>query len=237
MNQTNTNQVGDLPQGLAVASMVAGILSLLGCSMFAAIPAIVCGHIGVRQADRGEASGKGMAMAGLIMGYISLVVTVIIVAIYVFFFILIATAGVAAVSMGNELLGDSVIFAVENDPAIVEHIGDIESCSLVFGGTAKSADAAEQPGDSTPMVFRIEGSKGKGTLLMTPRQGSSNAFSSGSLLLDSGKQIPLQPLKQSPFDMDGLDLDDEFDLDDLIDEGDTSSLDIEAGRGIALAGL
>ena len=59
MNQTNTNQVGDLPQGLAVASMVAGILSLLGCSMFAAIPAIVCGHIGVRQADRGEASGKG----------------------------------------------------------------------------------------------------------------------------------------------------------------------------------
>lgn len=237
MNQTNTNQVGDLPQGLAVASMVAGILSLLGCSMFAAIPAIVCGHIGVRQADRGEASGKGMAMAGLIMGYISLVVTVIIVAIYVFFFILIATAGVAAVSMGNELLGDSVIFAVENDPAIVEHIGDIESCSLVFGETAKAAEAAEQPGDPTPMVFQIEGSKGKGTLLMTPRQGSSNVFSSGTLVLDSGKSIPLQPLEQSPFDMEGLDLDDEFDLDDLIDEGDTSSLDIEAGRGIALAGL
>ena len=101
MNQTNTNQVGDLPQGLAIASMVTGILSLLGCSMFAAIPAIVCGHIGVRQADRGEASGRGMAMAGLIMGYISLVVTVIIIAIYAAFFILFATAGVSAVSMGN----------------------------------------------------------------------------------------------------------------------------------------
>ena len=237
MNQTNTNQVGDLPQGLAVASMVAGILSLLGCSVFAAIPAIVCGHIGVRQADRGEASGKGMAMAGLIMGYISLAVTLIIVAIYVVFFILLATAGVAAVSMANELLGDSVIFAVENDPAIVEHIGDIESCSLVLGETAKAAEAAEQPGDSTPLVFQIEGSKGKATLLMTPRPGSSNAFSSGTLVLDSGKSIPLQPLEQSPFDMEGLDLDDEFDLDDLIDEGDTSSLDIEAGRGVAIAGL
>ena len=45
--------------------MVAGILSLLGCSMFAAIPAIVCGHIGVRQADRGEASGKGMEISGM----------------------------------------------------------------------------------------------------------------------------------------------------------------------------
>ena len=237
MNQTNTNQVGDLPQGLAVASMVAGILSLLGCSMFAAIPAIVCGHIGVRQADRGEASGKGMAMAGLIMGYISLAVTLIIVAIYVVFFILLATAGVAAVSMGSMVLGDSVIVVVENDPAIVEHIGDIKSCSLDLGETAKAAEAAEQPGDSTQMAFQIQGSKGEGTLLMTPRPGSSNAFSSGTLVLPSGERIPLQPLEQSPFDMDGLDLDDEFDLDDLIDEGDTSSLDIEAGRGVALAGL
>ena len=219
-NQPVSPQAAILPQGLAVLSMVAGILSLLGCSMFAAIPAIVCGHIGVRQADRGEASGRGMAMAGLVMGYISLAVTVIIVAIYVVFFILLATAGVAAVSMGDMVLGNSIIIVVENDPAIVEHIGDVESCSLDFGATAEAAESAEQAGDQAPIAFEIKGSKGAGTLLLMQEVGNQEAFSSGTLVLPNDERIPLKALGK-PDDSVELDLD--MDISDFIDEGDLSA--------------
>ena len=62
---------------MAIAALVTGILSLTLCGLFTAIPAIICGHIGVKQADNGEASGRSMAMAGMIMGYASLAITVL----------------------------------------------------------------------------------------------------------------------------------------------------------------
>ena len=65
--------------GLAIASLVLSILSVvigpLGC-----IPGIVCGHIGRRQIKKDPAiQGAGIATAGLIIGYIFLVLFVIVV--------------------------------------------------------------------------------------------------------------------------------------------------------------
>ena len=59
--------------GLAVASLVLGILSLVACSLFTGIPAIICGHMGKSRIKRsgGWLTGDGLALAGLIMGYIS----------------------------------------------------------------------------------------------------------------------------------------------------------------------
>ncbi|MDE0863097.1 MAG: DUF4190 domain-containing protein [Rubripirellula sp.] len=94
-NQPVSNQAQQLPQEMAIVSLVAGILSITMCGTFAAIPAIICGHIGIKKADRGEASGRGMAMAGMIMGYVSLVLTVLVIAIYAFF-IAVAVSGAAA---------------------------------------------------------------------------------------------------------------------------------------------
>lgn len=72
------NQMPTLPQqksqGLAIASLVLGILSLslVCCGGFViGIPALICGFIAIRQADRGQASGKGMAIAGVTTGAIS----------------------------------------------------------------------------------------------------------------------------------------------------------------------
>ncbi|MEC7445575.1 MAG: DUF4190 domain-containing protein [Planctomycetota bacterium] len=65
-----------LPQGMAVAALVCGLLSLLGCGCATGIPAVICGYVGMKQADRGEAGGKGLAVAGLIMGILSLVITI-----------------------------------------------------------------------------------------------------------------------------------------------------------------
>jgi hypothetical protein len=58
--------------GLAIASLVLGIASFVVClGCVAGIPAIICGHLALRQiAERGE-GGTGMAKAGLILGYIA----------------------------------------------------------------------------------------------------------------------------------------------------------------------
>src|SRR5436853_444777 len=61
--------------GKAIGSLVCGILSLVCFSFLTGIPAIVLGHIS-RSSIRnsmGRLKGEGMALAGLIMGYISIV--------------------------------------------------------------------------------------------------------------------------------------------------------------------
>jgi Domain of unknown function (DUF4190)/GYF domain 2 len=63
----------DAKKGLAVASLVLGLLSFLTCFL-TGIPAIICGHIAYSRARRvpAEFGGSGLALAGLIMGYVTL---------------------------------------------------------------------------------------------------------------------------------------------------------------------
>ena len=69
--------------GLAIASMVLGIVSLFFCIWYIAIPcgilAIIFGVIAGNKAKAGLGGGEGMAKAGLIMGVIGLAIDVIIV--------------------------------------------------------------------------------------------------------------------------------------------------------------
>jgi hypothetical protein len=63
--------------GLAIASMVCGISSVAGVFCFviglAAIPAIMCGHMALSQIKKSTVpmGGRGMAIAGLITGYLA----------------------------------------------------------------------------------------------------------------------------------------------------------------------
>ena len=65
--------------GLAVASLVLGIVSLVICwlGILTAVPAAICGHAALRaiKAEPTEYGGGGMAIAGLITGYIGLLVS------------------------------------------------------------------------------------------------------------------------------------------------------------------
>ena len=73
-NQPVPMQTGG-DQGLAIASLVLGIcsLTLVCCGGFLiGIPAVICGVIAIKKANRGEATGKGMAIAGVTTGGISL---------------------------------------------------------------------------------------------------------------------------------------------------------------------
>lgn len=68
--------------GQSIASLVLGILSLLCFGIFTAIPAVICGHIAKARikADSENLQGEGMALAGLITGYITIGFTVVAIA-------------------------------------------------------------------------------------------------------------------------------------------------------------
>lgn len=57
--------------GLAITSLVLGCLGFLTCGL-TGIPAVICGHIAQSQIGKsaGRLTGGGMAIAGLVMGYL-----------------------------------------------------------------------------------------------------------------------------------------------------------------------
>ena len=78
MNETIPPPVGAAAQpktsSLAIWSLVLGILSLVCFTIFAAIPGVICGHKALSRIKRsgGALDGKGMAIAGLVTGYLGI---------------------------------------------------------------------------------------------------------------------------------------------------------------------
>lgn len=86
MNETSPPSSTPPPQkrqGLSIASLVLGILSVAGCVLFAGLPAIIAGHIARGRARRQPDvyGGAGLALAGLVMGYIGTALTVVLLAV------------------------------------------------------------------------------------------------------------------------------------------------------------
>ena len=79
MSETNQSAVPEKASGMAIASLVLGILGFCCCGMLAGIPALIVGYIENGKINRGESSpkGKGFCIAGMILGVISLVTTCI----------------------------------------------------------------------------------------------------------------------------------------------------------------
>jgi hypothetical protein len=65
--------------GKAVAALVLGILGLVSCGPIAAIPAIVVGRSAQREIDAsgGMVTGRGLATAGVVLGWIEVAVMVL----------------------------------------------------------------------------------------------------------------------------------------------------------------
>jgi hypothetical protein len=61
-------------EGLAVASLVLGILSFIMLGLLSAIPAVICGHMakGRIRANPAELKGDGLATGGLVLGYLNI---------------------------------------------------------------------------------------------------------------------------------------------------------------------
>ncbi|WP_167148885.1 DUF4190 domain-containing protein [Actinomyces sp. ZJ308] len=49
-----------------------GIASLICCSVITGIPAMIVGYLGMQAANEGRATNKGMSIAGIVMGGLSI---------------------------------------------------------------------------------------------------------------------------------------------------------------------
>ena len=84
-NQQYTNApAGPTKNGLSVTSLVLGILAVSCFSILTGIPAIITGHIARARARQqpDQFGGAGMALGGMIMGYVSLGMLLLLIPIY-----------------------------------------------------------------------------------------------------------------------------------------------------------
>jgi hypothetical protein len=76
------SQTAGQANGMAIASFILGLASVVLClGVLTGIPAIICGHIAHSRSGRLPApdGGAGVAIAGLVMGYAGVIVTVLVV--------------------------------------------------------------------------------------------------------------------------------------------------------------
>ncbi len=83
MNETPATAIPPTPKncGLAIWSLVLGILSLTCFWIFTAIPAVICGHMAWSRIKRsgGALEGGGLAIGGLVTGYISIALSIFVI--------------------------------------------------------------------------------------------------------------------------------------------------------------
>jgi hypothetical protein len=77
MTEPNEQPTDTVPKKsrLAITSFVLGILSLLSFGLLS-LPCVICGHLASWKIKRGAVSGKRLAVAGLIMGYLGVLLFV-----------------------------------------------------------------------------------------------------------------------------------------------------------------
>lgn len=73
--------------GLSIASLVCGILAVMTCWLggLFGLPAVICGHMSLKKIKNSPTpvSGKGMAIAGLITGYLGIAMSLFIVVFFI----------------------------------------------------------------------------------------------------------------------------------------------------------
>lgn len=77
---------------LAIIALVASLIGLFTGIGF--IAGIICGHISLSQIKKTGEQGRGLAVAGLIIGYIGIVLSIILTIVFIGFFATLATSGV-----------------------------------------------------------------------------------------------------------------------------------------------
>ena len=98
---SNNYQTAPQTEPMALVSMILGIVGILFvlsmCLPIFSIPAVILGHLSRAKLRREpEYTGDGMALAGLICGYIGICISVLGILIYILFFAAVFGAAAAA---------------------------------------------------------------------------------------------------------------------------------------------
>lgn len=131
--------------------------------------------------------------------------------------------GVFLAQFGVSALADQIEGQIASDPAIVEHIGDIESFEVNWSATIEEA---QKTGDQdSGLIFEIKGSEGSGQFLVKQDKGGEG-IDAATLILSDGTRIPIN-LGSGARELEEMDIE----LNDFIDTGDVDSGETDAGDG------
>jgi hypothetical protein len=80
------SMITPVTNGSAITSLILGIFGLVTCLIFLGIPAVILGHIALNQIKKSRVpmSGRGMAVTGLICGYLACLIVCVFVFVFVF---------------------------------------------------------------------------------------------------------------------------------------------------------
>jgi hypothetical protein len=137
---------------LAVVSLVAGCAQFVVCPIVGAVVAIVTGHIARGQIRRTGEQGNGLAVAGLILGYIGAALTALALAgLLVFVFAFSDDVAQEVVQDDAEKFGRSLVNTAAlqgespRDPALIRAVYERE---VIFDGCCNEDDVALPNGTS-----------------------------------------------------------------------------------------
>ncbi|MCK6210800.1 DUF4190 domain-containing protein [Georgenia sp. EYE_87] len=141
--------------GLAIAALVVGIISFVLAwvpvvnfvSILGGIAAVVLGVLALRKANRGVAGGKGMAIAGTVLGGISLVLSIVV-------NVFLGVAIDEAINSAESAVAPAVQPA-ESEGTADEQTVDTEEPAAAAGGALPLGEAAEV-GDYTIAVTGLD---------------------------------------------------------------------------------
>jgi hypothetical protein len=149
--------------GLAIASLVLGILSLVCFGLLSGIPAIICGKIGrtkIRN-SAGTLTGSGLATAGIITGAIGTALSII--GIALFFALPAVTASMAFQRMEKQ------------------KITCIQNLKAIDGAKQQWALETKASTDATPTWENLTPYLGRGTVASLPVCPSGGTYTLGSV--------------------------------------------------------
>lgn len=139
--------------GLAVAALVVGIVSLLGCvipvvnvvSIVGGIIALVLGLVALNAVKKGRQSGKGMAVAGVVTGVLAVIGAIIA---NVVFAAAVSTVGAAVEEAADDVAQDAADAAADNGVAADDE-------PLVDAAQALPVGQSAEVGDYTVTVAAV----------------------------------------------------------------------------------
>jgi hypothetical protein len=140
--------------GLAIAALICGIVSMLGGALFILplLLAIILGHIALSQCNRDpQLGGKGLAIAGLVMGYVSILFAGLLAAMAIPAF-----QKVREVSMQKVMANDARLLASAAQQVMIVNGAGPVSFSIDPQTGAVSGPLAEYVSQLTPGIAGVD---------------------------------------------------------------------------------
>jgi len=180
----NANAPTDAPKkGLAITSLVLGLLGILCFGLITGLPAVICGHIARSRARRDPSrySGGGLALAGLVLGYASIITSLLMVPLLISS---LSKAKSRAESFGcvNNLkqIGMAYnVWAADHGGLYPASVSTNDGGALELSGTASRSRLIQDP---VPQFMVLSNELATPRILVCPRDGSKSAATSFELL-------------------------------------------------------